>query len=188
MPSDVALLTRAIEESMAHLSPWMEWARHEPISDAQRLEWLRTCRGHFDLGSDYTYGIFDKDEHVLLGSAGLKLSTSVDERELGYWLHVDHTGKGLALEAALALTRVAFDLESVACVDIRVDPANQRSARVAQKLGCEGPLLDPLSQSTPEGKRDMHVYTLTRVRYAASPARTVAIEAYDVLDRPLRAV
>jgi RimJ/RimL family protein N-acetyltransferase len=185
MPADVTRLGTAIAQSLAHLTPWMDWARHEPVSDAQRLEWLRTSRGHFDLGSDYTYGIFDADERVLIGAAGLKLSTSVDERELGYWLHVDHIGKGLAIEVALALVRVAFDIESVACIDVRVQPDNHRSARVAQKLGCEGPLLDPLSQPTPEGKRDMHVYTLTRVAYATSPARTAVITAYDVLDRPL---
>ena len=184
-PRDVDLLTRAITESLAHLTPWMAWARHEPISHAQRLEWLRTSRGHFDLGSDFTYGVFDKDEGALLGAAGLKMGSSVDERELGYWLHVDHVGKGLALEVAQALVRVAFDLEAVACVDVRVDPLNERSARVAQKLGFEGPLVDPLSQPTPEGKKDTHVYTLTRVAYVASPARSAPIGAYDVLERPL---
>ena len=179
------MLTHAITQSLAHLMPWMAWARHEPISHARRLEWLRTSRGHFDLGSDYTYGIFDKDERALLGAAGLKMGASVDERELGYWLHVGHLGRGLAIEVALALVRVAFDIESVACVDVRLDPLNERSARVAQKLGCEGPLLDPLSHPTPDGKKDMHVYTLTRVAYAASPARSAAIAAYDVLGRPL---
>jgi RimJ/RimL family protein N-acetyltransferase len=185
VPTDVALLTRAIEESLSHLLPWMAWARHEPISHAQRLEWLRTSRGHFDLGSDYTYGIFDQGEHTLLGAAGLKLGTSVDERELGYWLHVDQVGKGLAIEVAEALVKVAFDVEAVDCIDVRVDPQNERSARVARKLGCEGPLLDPLSLSTPEGKKDAHVYTLSRVAYATSPARAAVIRAYDVLDRPL---
>ena len=184
-PCHVEQLTRAITDSLAHLTPWMAWARHEPISHAQRLEWLRTTRGHFDLGSDYTYGIFDKDERVLLGAAGLKMGASVDERELGYWLHVDHVGKGLAREVALALVRVAFDVESVACVDVRVDPMNARSAKIPEKLGFDGPRVDPLSQSTPEGKQDMHVYSLTRVVYATSPARTAAIEAYDVLERSL---
>jgi hypothetical protein len=38
----------------------------------------------------------------------------------------------------------------------------------------------------PDGdKQDLHVYTLSRVQYAHSPARSVEIEAYDVLDRRL---
>src|SRR3954468_1222842 len=81
-PSDVDALVRAVTESVAHLRPWMPWAAHEPVPHAQRLEWLRTSRGHFDLGSDYTYGIFDLASGELIGSAGLKLGASVDEREL----------------------------------------------------------------------------------------------------------
>ncbi|MET0341273.1 MAG: GNAT family N-acetyltransferase [Polyangiales bacterium] len=185
-PSDVDVVARAVAESLAHLRPWMTWAAHEPLPHAQRLEWLRTSRGHFDLGSDYTYGIFDPAERELWGSAGLKLGASVDERELGYWVHVAHIGKGLATEVALALTRVGFDVEDLDCIEVRCDPENHRSARVARKLGCAAPVLDPLSLPMPDGsKRDTHVYTLSRVEYANSPAREAPIRAFDVLGSPL---
>jgi len=185
-PKHVDLLERAIGESLAHLKPWMTWTVHEPLPREQRIERLRTSRGHFDLGSDYGYGIFDKSESSLLGVVALKLSTVVDERELGYWLHVSHTGQGLALEAALAAVRVAFELEPLDAIDLRTDPENERSARLAERLGFRGPVLDPLSYPTPQGgKRDTNVYTLTRVEYATSPAHDTPIEAYDVLDRRL---
>ena len=185
-PSDVDMLARAVEESVAHLRPWMAWAAHEPVPHAQRLEWMRTSRGHFDLGSDYTYGIFDPEERRILGSAGLKLAASVDERELGYWVHVAEVGKGLATEVALALVRVGFDLEALDAIDVRCDPQNLRSARVAEKLGCSGPVLDPLSLPMADGsKRDTHVYSLSRVVYAGGPASTTPIRAYDVLGRLL---
>ena len=59
-----------------------------------------------------------------------------------------------------------------------------RSAQVALRLGFEGPVVDPLSASGPDGdKRDAHVYSLSRVQYASGFARQAAIEAYDVLDR-----
>ena len=125
----------------------------------------------------------------------LKLGTTVDERELGYWLHVAHTGKGFALEAGLAVVRVGFDLEALDAIELRTDPDNRASARVAHKLGFHGPVLDPLSQSLPdrgkveargsarEQRCDAHVYTLSRVEYVDSPARNTPIEAYDVLER-----
>jgi hypothetical protein len=147
---------------------------------------MRTNRGHFDLGSDYVYGIFDKAERALYGVAALKLSVTVDERELGYWLHVAHTGKGLALEVGLALVRVGFELEPLDAIEIRVDPGNEPSARVAQRLEFSGPVLDPLSYPLPAGgKADTDVYSLSRVEYENHPARLVPIEAYDVLDRRL---
>jgi len=185
-PKHAESVGRAIEQSLAHLRPWMTWAAHEPLPFEQRLERMRTNRGHFDLGSDYVYGIFDKDERVLYGVAALKLSTTVDERELGYWLHVAHTGQGLAVEAARALVRVGFELEPLDAIEIRTDPHNLRSARVAERLSFSGPVLDPMSYPTPDGgKRDTQVYSLSRVEYATSPARHTAIEAYDVLERRL---
>jgi hypothetical protein len=45
-------------------------------------------------------------------------------------------------------------------------------------------VLDILAYPMPDGdKCDLHVYSLSRVQYASSPARLLAIEAYDVLDR-----
>lgn len=185
-PRHAQLVSDAIAESLPHLLPWMGWAVHEPLSFEQRVERMRTNRGHFDLGSDYVYGIFDKDERALYGVAALKLSITVDERELGYWLHVAHTGKGLALEVSQALVRVGFELEPLDAIEIRTDPLNERSARVAERLSFSGPVLDPLSYPLPDGgKADTNVYSLSRVEYAHHPARTAPIEAYDVLERRL---
>jgi len=183
-PADHAAVQRAVSESLAHLRPWMTWAVHEPLSVAQRIELLRTYRGHFDLGGDYGFGIFAKDESSVLGSATLKMTADASEREVGFWLHVDHVGKGLATEVVSALLRTGFEIEGLDSIELRCDPHNEKSARVARKLGFSGPQLDPLSHPVPgEGKRDTHVYTLSRVEFASSAARDVPIEAYDVLDQ-----
>ena len=70
-PSDAALLSRAIAESLEHLKPWMPWAVHEPMAYEARVTWLRTQRGNFDLGAELAMGIFSKDESEVLGCAGL---------------------------------------------------------------------------------------------------------------------
>lgn len=185
-PKHAALLDRAVEESLSHLRPWMTWAVHEPLGFEQRVERLRTNRGHFDLSGDYGYGIFDQDERTLLGMIGLRLSTTVDERELGYWVHAAHVRKGIAFEAACAAVRVAFELEPLDALELRTDPLNGPSARLAEKLGFRGPVLDPLSLPMPDrSKRDAHVYTLSRAEYALSPAHAAEIAAYDVLERRL---
>ncbi len=163
----------------------MPWAAHEPLPLEERLIWLRTQRGNFDLGIELSMGIFNKDESEVLGCAGL-VRGGIDERELGYWIHVDHEGKGWATEVAAALVRVAFDLESLETVEIRCLPENHKSARIPFKLGFSGPYVDPLSFATADGdKRDVDVYTLSRVEYANSPAAHAQIEAYDVLNRRL---
>jgi RimJ/RimL family protein N-acetyltransferase len=183
-PSDTSSLSRAITESIEHLRPWLTWTVHEPLSFSDRLTWVRTQRGHFDLGSDYVFGAFSKDESALWGMGLMRLSGTVDERELGYWLHADRLGQGLATEMVAALVKVAFDIEALDAVEIRTFPHNLASARVAERLGFGGPVLDLLAYPMPDGdKRDLHVYGMSRVQYAHSPARSAAIEAYDVLDQ-----
>lgn len=162
----------------------MTWTVHEPLPREQRLELMRTYRGHFDLGGDYNFGAFDRNRQAMFGAAVLKMGPDVSEREVGFWVHVDHINQGFATEMTSALLRVGFELEGLETVELRCDPSNTRSAHVAQKLGFSGPTLDPLSHPVPgEGKRDTHVYSISRVEYQSSPARNIQIEAYDVLDQ-----
>src|SRR5262245_53169455 len=112
VPADTPSLSRAIAESLEHLRPWLTWTAHEPLSLEQRLIWVRTQRGHFDLGSDYCYGAFERQTGELCGMGLLRLSpSSVDERELGYWVHASHVRQGLATELVSALVRVGFEIE-----------------------------------------------------------------------------
>ncbi|MFT3923561.1 MAG: GNAT family protein [Myxococcales bacterium] len=185
-PRDVYLVDEAILASLEHLRPWMSWAVHEPLTLEERLELLRARRGHFDLGGDLYYGLFDKQKKRMLGGAGLSLRSDVDEREVGYWIRPDVLRQGLATEAVAALVRVAFDIENLSCVDLRVAPHNLASAGLAEKLGFEGPVLDPMSEPTPEGdKVDMHMYSLPRLLYATSPMRGTQLEAFDALERQI---
>jgi RimJ/RimL family protein N-acetyltransferase len=186
VPQDYLLVERAVSESLTHLRPWMTWTVHEPLRQDQRIELMRTYRGHFDLGGDYNFGAFSRESGELMGAAVLKMSSEASEREVGFWVHVRKLGQGLATEMTSALLRVAFELEGVDTVELRCDPGNTRSARVAEKLKFAGPVLDPLSYPVPgEGKRDSLVYTLSRVEFANCPAQALAIEAYDVLDQRL---
>jgi ribosomal-protein-serine acetyltransferase len=55
--------------------------------------------------------------------------------DLGYWVHVDHTGTGYATEMARALTAAAFDVPGIERVEIHHDKANVRSRAVPRALG-----------------------------------------------------
>lgn len=183
-PQDVDLVDLGIAESLEHLRPWLTWTVHEPLDREERLTWLRTQRGHFDLGSDYCYGLFDKAETALRGVGLLRMASNVFEREVGYWIHPGHLRQGLASEAVAALVRVSFDIEQVEALEIRTFTHNLPSAAIAQRLGFSGPVVDPLSYPMPNREKvDLHVYSLSRVEYASSPARTLPLEAYDALDR-----
>jgi RimJ/RimL family protein N-acetyltransferase len=112
-PRDAVLLKKALDESAEHLKPWMPWAHDEPEDLEDKIARLRGFRAEFDLGQDYTYGIFDRDETEVLGAAGLHTRVGEGAREVGYWVHKDHVNRGIATEAAAALVRVGFEVDGL---------------------------------------------------------------------------
>lgn len=181
-PRDAPLLKDAIDASLEHLRPWMPWALEEPTPLAAKLALLRRFRSLFDADEDYVYGIFDRTETRVLGGTGLHTRVGPDAFEIGYWIRADAAGAGLATEASAALTRSALELCGVERIELRVDPRNAASLRVARKLGFaeEALLRRRLPNLTPEGVRaDVVVFTLFAEDLPGSPAAGAVLAAYD---------
>jgi RimJ/RimL family protein N-acetyltransferase len=183
-PRDAALLKTAVDESLQHLQD-MPWSVHEPQTLDQKIELLRGFRAQFDCDEDYVYGIFDLTEQRVLGGTGLHARHEEGAREIGYWIHTDHTDKGLATEAAAAMTRVGFELLGLDRVEIHCAPANARSARVAKKLGYAHEATLKRRLPLKGNKRDTMVWSLFADGYPQSPAKSQPIEAFDAARRKL---
>jgi RimJ/RimL family protein N-acetyltransferase len=185
-PGDAPLLSAAILQSRQHLLPWMPWAANEPIELSQRVQWLRKCRGEFDLDQDFIYGVFDLAETRVLGSSGLHTRAGEGAREIGYWIHRDFTRQGLATELSAALTRVAFEVEHVNRVEIHCDSGNSYSAAVPRKLGYTHEATLRARTLDSNGRpSDLMIWTLFRDDYPASPSASALVEAYNAIGQRL---
>ena len=183
-PADAPLLKAAIDASIEHLLPWMPWAAAEPTDIDTKIALIRRFRGQFDLGQDFTYGIFDREETQALGGTGLHTRLGSDAREIGYWVRADGINRGVATEAAAALTRVAFEVDKLDRVEIHCDADNVRSAAVPRKLGFTHEAT--LRKRRVGGKvRDTMLWTLLEDEYPTSHAAQIEIEAFDVIGRRL---
>jgi RimJ/RimL family protein N-acetyltransferase len=185
-PSDADMLDLAIRQSLDHLLPWVLWARHEPVSIEQRLEFLRNTRGNFDLGTNFGYLIFNPTETLVLGGAGLHTRLGVDAREIGYWIHKDHINQGYTTEVAAALTKVAFEIDHVRRVEIHCSPKNVRSASIPRKLGfIHEATLHDRTEDIDGRMRDSMIWSMFEENYLSSTAATCEIEAFDALGRQI---
>jgi RimJ/RimL family protein N-acetyltransferase len=185
-PADAPLLTAAITASLEHLRPWMPWAHFEPESVEAKAQRLRGFRADFDSDRNFIYGIFDAEETEVLGGTGLHPRVGVGAREIGYWIHADHVGRGYATEAAAALTRVAFEVDRVRRVEIHCDPKNEPSAAIPKRLGYRYDATLRQRQQTSEGEpRDTMIWSLLRDEYPESEAAGSPIRAFDVLGQRL---
>ena len=186
-PADAPLLKEAVDGSLDHLRPWMPWAEDEPQSVEEKIDLLRAFRGRFDLDEDYVYALFDAAETRVVGGSGLHRRVGDDALEIGYWIRADRVGEGLATEATVALTRVGFEVCGVDRIEIRVEPANEASARIPEKLGFtrEGTFRRRLAGRPDEPKRDAVVYTMLADDSARSQLAGGRLEAFDVLGNSL---
>ena len=119
-------------EDVARYLPWYprdEEAAREALARHQRL----TIEVE---GQGLTLAGFDKETGRLVGDFVLILR-SVEHRrgEVGYALHPDFAGRGLAAEGARVMLEIAFRRLDLRRVIGRIDARNQASARVLAKLG-----------------------------------------------------
>ena len=184
-PDDAAALQAAVAVSREHLKPWMPWAHYE-TSLQDQIDRLRQVRAQFDLGQDFTYGIFNRDESLVLGSTGLHTRLGAPAREIGYWIHVAHIGKGYATETSAALTKVAFEIEGMDRVEIHCDPANLGSAAIPPKLGYTHEATLPRRTHWPDGRaEDSMIWSLFAADYPQTPAAQLEIQAFDAAGREI---
>ena len=101
---------------------------------------------------------------ILVESSGLhRIDWSVPKFEIGYWCRTRFTGHGYITEAVTRITAFAFDTLGARRVEIRCDPRNLPSARVAERAGfrLEGELRN--NETGTDGvPRDTLIYAITQ--------------------------
>ena len=130
--ADLEALHAAIEESRDHLRPFMPWADQTRDDTAS---FLAGAIEQWEQGSDFGYLITDAGSGNVLGGCGIHRRLGDDALEIGYWLRVTATGRGIITAASAALTDAALALPGIERVEIHCDEANRRSAAVPRRLG-----------------------------------------------------
>lgn len=167
---DAPLLRATLEASDAHLRAWTPWVVDGRVP-GQSLE--RRLERHAEAsaaGTEWVYGMFSPNGDELFGGCGLYPRVGPGAIEIGYWLSVRHTGRGLATEAAATLTRVAFSAPEIGSVEMRVDPRNVASARVPERLGYRvAGVVEPGKDSIAGSDAEITIWRLSRGEYMNQP-------------------
>lgn len=185
-PEDTQRFRQAVDDNDSYLRPFIPWMKAEPGTLEQTALKLRRSRVDFDSDVSYRYGVFDHDESRLLGDVGLFTRLGLHAREVGYWIHKDFHGKGMATEAVSAAIKVAFGSSAIDRVEIQCDPLNEASARVAARLGfVHEATLRRRFRDAGDIERDCMIWTLFRDEFLETPAASMEVQAFDMLGRPL---
>ena len=184
-PSDAGRLKEALDSSLDHLRPFMDWAHDEPEPVEAKADRLRRFRALYDTGESFVMGIFDRTEEQVLGGTGLHPRIGPGGLEIGYWVRASATRQSIATETSAALTRVGFEICEADRIEIRIEPRNQASFGVPRKLGFveEATLRRRLPGHRDGPLRDVAIFTLFREEF--DPGIAPGLRAFDALGRQL---
>jgi RimJ/RimL family protein N-acetyltransferase len=184
-PADALPLKEALDSSLDHLRPFMDWAHDEPQPLEKKADLLRAFRALYDTGESFVMGIFDRSEGEVLGGSGLHARVGPGGLEIGYWIRASATRQGIATEASAALTRVGFEVCEADRIEIRIEPQNEASFGIPRKLGFveEATLRRRLPGRRGGPLRDMTIWTMFREDF--DPSIAPLLRAFDGLGRQL---
>lgn len=132
--SDIPEMVAAAQESMAELIPWMSWA-YANYSEADAAAWVKTTRVARASGEMYDFAILDEDGRYA-GGCGVNHIDRVDAvANLGYWIRSSRVGRGIVTAAVRQLVPWAFANTPLNRLEIVVAVGNERSQRVAERVG-----------------------------------------------------
>jgi RimJ/RimL family protein N-acetyltransferase len=119
-------------------------------------------------------GLVVELDGAVIGDAMVRLQPDDDNGRwlafIGYTLHPDHTGRGLATEVAGALVRLCFAELGVAMVQADVFVPHRASQRVLEKIGMRRIAMNPAgSEGGGRPRLDDYLYAVTAAEWARSP-------------------
>jgi RimJ/RimL family protein N-acetyltransferase len=98
--------------------------------------WIKRYEDGWDQGSRAAFAIHPRDDDALLGWAGLvELDLERHQGEIGYLVAPAARGRGVALRTVTLLTRWGFDELGLDRLELRIDPENVPSVKVAERAG-----------------------------------------------------
>ncbi|MCX7032513.1 MAG: GNAT family protein [Arenimonas sp.] len=111
------------------------WSFSAWTQPAQAEAWLAERIG-WGPPSVYGWALADRESDRFLGTTALfSLSGPLHRAELGYSLMPTHQGRGLATEAVRTALDFGFDTLGLERMEADVDPRNEASCRLAERLG-----------------------------------------------------
>jgi len=133
-----------------------------PYEQGVAEDWIATHAEAFAAGRALTLGVCVRGAGELVGCMGLRIEPRWHRAELGYWIAVEHWGRGYCTEAARAMVDWGFRAGGLHRVYAEHFVRNPASGRVMQKVGMrrEGVLREHVCKG--DRYEDVCVYGLLR--------------------------
>ncbi len=158
--SDADELYSAVRESLEDVKPWMSWA-YDGYSIEDARGFITITRGRWEEGTLFAFAITDARTGSVVGGISLShLHPVYHLCNVGYWVRTSRHGEGIAGRATRLAARFGFEQAGLVRAEIVIAVGNEKSIRVAEKLGAhyEGVLRNRMVVG--RSIYDAHMYSL----------------------------
>jgi RimJ/RimL family protein N-acetyltransferase len=155
---DTKPLYQAVRESLQDLSPWMSWANAHYTETTAR-EYISIAQARWEERTLFAFAI-TRGGDILGGCTLSSIHPVYQFCNVGYWVRTSLQGQGIAGRAAKLAVRFAFEKLGLIRAEIVIAIGNERSVRVAEKIGAhyEGTLRNRMVVG--KSVYDAHMYSL----------------------------
>jgi RimJ/RimL family protein N-acetyltransferase len=131
---DVAALVECLDGD-EQITRWLDMIP-QPYGDAEARTWVDQATSYWREGSAAPFAVTDAASGAVVGGVGFRwLGEEHGVGEVGYWLRREARGRGLTTRAVQLVSRWALDTLGCQRLQLRADPDNAPSVRVAEKAG-----------------------------------------------------
>lgn len=106
-----------------------------PYPDGLAAAWIASHPQRFESGKAAVLAVTLREGGALAGAIELGIAREHRRAELGYWIGVEHWGRGIATEAARRMAAYAFGELGLNRLQAHHFSRNPASGRVLQKIG-----------------------------------------------------
>jgi len=118
------------------VAQYLYWDPRDEVASRAALELNMTRTGLREDGDGLVLAIVWREIGQVVGHSSLALNSAIHRQgEVGFIVHPDHQGRGLATEAAQVMLRLGFENYHLHRIMARCDARNLASAGVMKRLG-----------------------------------------------------
>lgn len=126
-----------LDANRAHIGAWETWV--QTVTYQGQLDYIRFMLEQYAAGHGFTCGIWWHSrpdiDYTLAGNISYRSTPDNRTAEIGYWLGLRYTGRGIVTRATGALVEYALHVDNKNRVLIQTTADNLRSRAVAERLG-----------------------------------------------------
>lgn len=135
LKEDADALFAAVNGMRPHLTPWLDWVTYTTKPE-HSVQFIQNSLHQLEMQEALALGIFYNG--TIIGGVGMhQWDHKVKKAQIGYWIVKDHEGKGIVHESLKHFLNFLFGKIGLNKIEIHFVAANKRSAKVAERLGCQ---------------------------------------------------